>query len=127
MSTWDKASLQTLRDHEDAHIAFPNPDGTLHQPTWIWVAPGNDEVFVRSYNGPSGRWYNAARERPDGTIQCGGQSWEVTAAEVDTDELERADQAYLEKYRSYLDSYLGHMLNEPSRVATLKLVPRGPE
>lgn len=127
MQTWNSASLTTLREVEDAHIAFPNPDGSLHQPTWIWVAPGDEDVFVRSYNGPSGRWYTAALECPDGTIQCGGQSWEVTATEVDPGELERADQAYLEKYRSYLDSYLGHMLREPSRSATLKLVPREPE
>ncbi|MEK9536423.1 MAG: DUF2255 family protein [Aquiluna sp.] len=124
MRTWDEPSLDTLRGHEDAHIAFPNPDGTLHQPTWIWVAPGEGEVFVRSYNGPGGRWYNAALERPDGTIECGGQSFEVTALPVEANELQRADEAYLAKYRSYLDSYLGHMLKEPSRGATLKLVPR---
>jgi hypothetical protein len=38
----------------------------------IWVVRHGDDLYIRSYRGPSGSWFRRSRERPEGRIQARG-------------------------------------------------------
>lgn len=55
MSAWTEDEIAQA-NKEDLYISAPNPDGSMHAPTWIWMVAVDGELYCRSYNGPSGRW-----------------------------------------------------------------------
>ncbi|WP_236756108.1 DUF2255 family protein [Actinomyces radicidentis] len=46
---------------DDLHVSPFREDGTTYgTPTWIWSVVVDGRLFIRAWNGPSGRWYQAA-------------------------------------------------------------------
>ena len=56
----DEVEIETRRD----------PKSPLHRTT-IWIVPTEDGVYVRSYKGKKGRWYQEAIANPLVTIRVG--------------------------------------------------------
>ena len=56
MSTWSRNELNAIAETDDLHISPFREDGkTYGTPAWIWSVVVDDGLYVRSYNGQSGR------------------------------------------------------------------------
>lgn len=68
--------------------------------TVIWVAVGDDNVYVRSVRGESGHWYQRAVADPEVALRVGDHRFEFRAIPAnDPDSIERASEALRRKYR----------------------------
>ena len=80
-------------------------------------------LYVRAYNGPSSRWYEAAMQQKAGRITAAGIAKEVTFAPAGEAMQNRIDDAYRAKYKG--SPYLSPMIGIRARSATVKVSPRG--
>jgi hypothetical protein len=123
MSAWSKEELDRIAGSDDLHISPFREDGrTYGTPTWIWSVVVDGNLYVRSYNGPTGRWYQAVVQQKAGRITAAGITKEVAFEPVDGVIQDRIDDAYCAKYRG--SPYLSPMINARARAATVKLIPR---
>ena len=58
---FDEQTLTALADHLEVDIETVRPDGTRRR-TVIWVMVDAGEVFVRSWKGDRGYWFQSATE-----------------------------------------------------------------
>ncbi|HET7703939.1 MAG TPA: nitroreductase/quinone reductase family protein [Candidatus Limnocylindrales bacterium] len=90
--------LRQLAATEEVEIETQAPNGAAHRTT-IWVVVDRDEVFVRSFRGPTARWYREARANPAVAIHVQGRRLSATAiAATDPDSIERVSAALWAKY-----------------------------
>jgi hypothetical protein len=123
MSAWSRDELQRIAGADDLHIAPFRIDGvTYGTPTWIWSVVVGDALYVRAYNGPNSRWYQAAMRQRAGRITVAGMTREVAFEAVDGSINDHIDAAYRAKYES--SPYLPPMIGARARSATVKLTPR---
>jgi hypothetical protein len=100
MTNWPKDALKKIAETDDLHIAPFREDGrTYGTPTWIWSVVVDGDLYVRAYNGPDSRWYQAALRQKAGRITAAGITNEVTFERVDGPLNDRIDEAYRVKYR----------------------------
>ncbi|OMI35716.1 DUF2255 family protein [Streptomyces sparsogenes] len=124
MTTWTPETLQRIADADELHIAPRRADGTLRTPTTIWVVREGDDLYVRSWRGAAGTWWNTARAGRTGHISAGGVETDVTFTPVgDPAVNDRVDGAYRAKYGRY-SGYVEPMVAEPARATTLRLSPQ---
>jgi hypothetical protein len=124
MTTWKKDELAKIGAAEEVQIAPLERDGTPRKPVTVWVVRQGDDLYVRSVNGPSGRWFRGTQERHEGRLRAGGVQQDVTFVDADHDIDDEVDAAYRAKYRRYAGSILNSVLTPEARSSTLKLVPR---
>ena len=123
MGTWSKDELRKIAEADDLHISPFREDGvTYGTPTWIWSVAVDDALYVRAYNGPDSRWYQAAVRQKAGQITAAGMTKEVTFEPVEGPIKDAIDDAYREKYHD--SPYLGPMIGSRARSATVKVMPR---
>jgi hypothetical protein len=121
--TWPKDELQRIAETDDLHISPFRDDGkTYGTPTWIWSVVVDGALYVRSYNGQSGRWYQAAIQQKSGRITAAGMTKEVVFEPVGGSMNDRIDDGYRMKYAS--SPYLKPMVSARARAATVKVMPR---
>jgi hypothetical protein len=60
----------------------------------IWVVRVHDDLYVRSYRGPSGSWYRRARRNGSGRIRVGGIDRAVRFTAADAGVRAKVDEAY---------------------------------
>jgi len=101
-------------------IAPLRPDGTSRAYTTIWVVRVGAEPFVRSFRGPNGAWYRAAKRSQRGRIRAGGVERDVAFDDVH-DNTDAVDAAYRRKYGR--SSYVDAMVTPDAAATTLRLVP----
>ena len=124
MSNWTNDELNKIGQAEELQNAVSRRDGTLRSPVPIWVVRVGDELYVRSYNGRGGSWFNAAQTNRQGHIRAGGVEKDVSfEPETDTERNNQIDAAYRSKYGRY-PQYVAPMVTADVRSTTLKLVPR---
>lgn len=122
MRVWAKEELDRIAEDDDLHISPFREDGrTYVTPTWIWSVVVDGNLYVRSYNGPTGRWYQVAIQQKAGRITTAGITKEVAFQPVDGVIQDRIDDAYRAKYEG--SPYLSPMINARARAATVKVVP----
>jgi len=124
MTAWTTDELGKIDAADELEIASVRPDGTLRNPTTIWVARLGDDLYVRSVNGRTGSWFRGTQDRHEGHIRAGGVDKDVTFVDPDPDIDDQIDDAYRTKYRRYAASIVDSILTAEARSATLKLVPR---
>lgn len=118
---WSAEELRRIVEADDLKIAPFRDDGvTYGTPTWIWCVAVDGELYVRAYNGPKSRWYQAAVRQRAGRIIGAGMTKDVTFEPVDGPINEQIDQAYRAKYGA--SPYLRPMISAPARSATIKVV-----
>lgn len=124
MPAWPKGELHPIAEADDLHIAPFRDDGkTYGTLTWIWSVSVDDALYVRAYNGPHSRWYQAALRQKAGRIRAGGLTKEVAFEPVADEKLnDRIDHAYRAKYRD--SPYLKPMIGTQARSATIRITPR---
>ncbi|MCB8944496.1 MAG: DUF2255 family protein [Ardenticatenaceae bacterium] len=124
MSVWTNDELNKIGTADELQIAPRRQNGTLRRPITIWVVRVGAELYVRSYNGPNGSWFRAARRSHEGHIRAGGVQKDVTfVAETDAEVNSKIDAAYGEKYGRY-PQYVAPMLNAAARSTTINLFPK---
>ncbi|MFN2216074.1 MAG: DUF2255 family protein [Anaerolineales bacterium] len=124
MAEWTKDELNKIGGSEELEIAALRQDGSLHKPVTIWVVRVDDDLYIRSYRGRGGAWYQGALEVHKGRIWAGGVEKDVAFLDVDDPELnDRIDAAYQTKYE-HDPEYVPPMVTDEVRMTTLKLVPR---
>ena len=109
----DEVEIETRRD----------PKSPLHR-TIIWIVPTEDGVYVRSYKGKKGRWYQEAIANPLVTIRVGRRK--VTArAELEHNPLviRAVNAAYRKKYGERWPDETQAMLKRSILPTTLRLTP----
>lgn len=124
MTTWTSDELDKIGNAEELRLATQRPDSTLRNPVTIWVVRHGDDLYIRSYRGPSGSWFRHARERREGRIQAGGVDKNVTLTDADHGLDDQIDAAYRTKYHRYSGTYVDPMISPQARATTIKLVPR---
>jgi len=123
MTSWTPEQLRAIGAADELDIAALRPDGTLRPYTTIWVVRAGDVLYIRSYRGQDGTWYQAVQRRPEGRIRVGGAEYEAIfeyLADIDQDAI---DAAYRSKYGRYASSYVQAMIGGGVRATTLRLVP----
>lgn len=124
MTAWTSNELSRIAAAEELEIAPARDDGTLRNPTTIWVVRVGDDLYVRSWRGRSGAWFRDAQTNHEGRIWAGGLEKDVTFVEVSDPGLnDQIDDAYRAKYRRY-PQYVEPMVRPEARATTIKLVPR---
>ena len=122
MAAWTEDELATIAAADELAIAPRRGNGTLRAPTTIWVVRVGDDVYVRSYRGPTGGWFRAAQRTHEGRISAGGVEKDVRFVEPGAGIGDDVDAAYRSKYGRY-SGYVEPMIAAPVRATTLKLVP----
>jgi hypothetical protein len=123
MAAWAEKELQKIAEADDLHIAPLREDGvTYGTPTWIWSVAVGDALYVRAYNGPESRWYNAALKQKAGRVIAAGMTKQVSFEPVVTSMKDSIDEAYRAKYGK--SPYLKPMIGHRASAATIRVIPR---
>jgi hypothetical protein len=125
MTSWTQTDLEQIGAAKELQLATFKQDGTRRPPITIWIVRVGDEVYVRASRGRETAWFRHVQRRPEGRIEAGGVTMDVTLEDASSDEalLNEIDAAYLAKYRRYSPTYVRPMIAKPARATTLKLVP----
>ena len=105
--TFPKATVALLDRSNEVDIETRSPKGTVHSVP-IWVVVDGDDVFIRTYRGPTSRWYREIVAGP-GALVVNGQRIPVRAiAAADSASVKRVSDGFRKKYRKggSLDSML---------------------
>jgi hypothetical protein len=124
MSDWTAEDLDTIGAADELRVAALRPDGSLRPYTTIWVVRSGGSLYVRAYRGRGGAWFRSVLQRPEGRIQAGGLTRDVTFTEPEDADQTAIDQAYRAKYSRYDRSFVDPMLAPAARAATLQLLAR---
>ncbi len=125
MSGWIQYDLERMGAALHLQLATFKKDGTLRKPVVIWVVRVDDDLYVRSWRGPTGAWFRHIQGRPEARIVVDGVMKDVTLVDASSDEAlnNEIDAAYQAKYRRYSTTYVDPMIAPQARATTLKLVP----
>lgn len=122
MTSWTEEELHSINADPDFHLAAALPDGSTPKWVRIWSVPVDNKIYVRSFNGATGKWFGPALASRRGRISAGGITKEVTFTPVDDDTINKAiDQSYRTKYAGSPDAET--MSTEPVRRNTLEVTP----
>ncbi len=114
--------LALLTDSEEIEIETARPGGPSHR-TIIWVVADGDDVFVRSVNGASARWYREAVANPSVTIHLDGRALPARVEPAtDLDSIRRTSEQLALKYASQRAS-MRSMLKPDILDTTLRIIP----
>ena len=99
----------------------PGANGSAHRAT-IWVVVVGDDVYIRSFHGDGGRWYQEIKVNPVAAVHVDGQRIPVRAVPVTDDAtIARASDEYRRKYGN--DPYMSSMVRDEVLPTTLRLEP----
>jgi hypothetical protein len=120
MTRFDADTLQALRDAREPGIRTGrHPNSAVV----IWVAVDGDDVFVRSWLGTRGRWYQDLAAGGPATLEFDGSQLAVKAIPAgDPDSIARTSREILRKYRH--SSHAEEMVRDEILPTTLRLEPR---
>ncbi len=109
----DEVQIETRRDARSP----------VHRTT-VWIVPTKDGVYIRSYKGRDGRWYQEAVANPHVTIRVGRRK---LAARVEAGqspaEIRSVSAGYREKYGERWPDDTQPMLRRAVLPTTLRLAP----
>jgi hypothetical protein len=119
--TFAQSDLTALDAAEEIEIETRAQGGDLRR-TIVWPIVRHDVVYLRSYRGPTGRWYREALADPEVALHVDGRRLAATAVPAsDPSSVEACSDGLRAKYPS---SYsLGAMLVDEVLPTTLRLVP----
>ena len=123
MGHWTDAELETLATAGELQIASRRHDGTLSPPVTIWAVRHDDDVYVRSVNGPpAAAWYRAAKRRGGGHIRSGDVERDVRFLQPEREVEDAIDGAYRDKYGAS-SSATRRIIAPLARETTIRLTP----
>jgi hypothetical protein len=125
MAGWTQNELDKIGAAEELQLITFKKGGTPQPPVVIWVVRVGDNLYIRSWRGRSGVWFQQIQGRPEGRIEAGGVTKDVRLEDASSDEVlnNEIDLAYQSKYHIYSTTYVPPMITPPARTTTLKLLP----
>lgn len=116
--------VDLLRDVREMRIETCAADGAPVHRTIVWpIVDDRGRLLVRSYRGPTARWYREALANSSVAILLDDRHIDATAlVATDDDRIESATRGYLSKYRA--SSATPAMVAHEVLSTTLELVPR---
>jgi hypothetical protein len=113
--------LRRIADAVEVEIETQAPDGPAHR-TVIWIVVDDTEAFIRSYRGPTARWYREALANSAVALHVDGRRLPATAIPAtDPDSIERTSEGFRRKYAS--SRSMAAMLAPEVLDTTLRLEP----
>jgi hypothetical protein len=122
MTNWTDDQLDRIGGAAEVAIAPRRPDGSLGTTTIIWVVRQGTGIYVRSWRGPRGQWFTAAKRTGEGHIRAGAVDRDVTFEPAEGVDRGAIDRAYRAKYGR--SSYVDAMVTDTAAAATLRIIPR---
>ncbi len=121
--TFEPGTLEQLDRLKEVRIETTRPDGTVRS-TIIWAIVDDGEVFVRSWKGDRGQWYQAALDAPDDVALVYDDTRIPVRAVLTTDQqsIERCSAGLLRKYKR--SASLDSMVQPYNLGTTLRIEPR---
>ena len=120
MAKFDADTLLALRDVQEPVIWTDKHPGAK---VVIWAVVDDGDVFVRSWLGAKGRWYQDLAAGGHATLEFAGRQRAVQAVPAADDaSVERASREILRKYRQ--SSHAQEMVRAEILPTTLRLEPR---
>lgn len=123
MTTWTSTELDALSTTDEMFITTRRPDGSLRPAVPIWVVRVDDDLYVRSYRGRDGSWFQRAAAQGTAHIHAAGVDRDVIVAGPGAGVRESVDREYRTKYARYGDSYVLPMVADRAVDTTLRLTP----
>jgi len=123
MSGWTSEDLDTFGTAEEVLVAAAD-DGGPGREVPIWVVRVGDDLYVRSFKGRAGRWYQHMARSHQGRIRVGEVERAVVADEPGTAVNAEIDAVYAQKYAAHGDSLVRAMTTPEVTSTTLRLLPR---
>lgn len=109
----DEVEIQTRRDETSP----------AHR-TIIWIVPTEDGVYVRSYKGKRGRWYQEGLAHPLVTVHVGRRKVRARVEfETNAASIRKVNAAFREKYGERWPDETQEMLRRSVLHTTLRLNP----
>jgi hypothetical protein len=124
MTGWKEEELGRIGEARELQLASTRADGTLRPYVTMWVVRADDQLYVRSAQGPNNRWFRRAKASGAGRIRAGGLERGVTFAEPTPDAHASIDAAYHTKYDRYGPEIVGTVVGPQAEAVTIRLVPR---
>ncbi|HXI81813.1 MAG TPA: DUF2255 family protein [Verrucomicrobiae bacterium] len=113
--------LRRIADAVEVEIETQAPNGPSHR-TVIWIVVDSTETFIRSYRGPTARWYREATANPAVALHVDGRRIPATAIPAtDPDSIERTSEGFRRKYAN--DRSMPVMIAPEVLDTTLRLEP----
>lgn len=127
MKSFEEKHLQHLTQMKTVVIETRLSSQIPSHSTPIWVIVEDHHVYVRSYRGEAGRWYQEITAYPFAVLHLNGEQLAVQAVRI-TDEatIARVSQALLQKYPTSSSFYAGSMVRDEILGTTLRLEPASP-
>ena len=127
MKSFEEKHLQYLTQTKTVVIETQLSSQAPWHSTPIWVIVEDHHVYVRSYRGHAGHWYQEITAHPFAMLHINGEQLAVQAVRI-TDEatIERVSQALLQKYPTSSYSYASSMVRDEILGTTLRLEPASP-
>lgn len=109
----DEIEIETRRDAKSP----------VHRTT-IWIVPTEDGVYIRSYKGKRGRWYQEALSNPQVVVHVGRRQARARAIPEKSSKVNsEVSAAYREKYGERWPSETEPMIKRSVLSTTLRLEP----
>ena len=122
--TGDDDLLWKLADTDEIQIETRRDAKSPVHRTTIWIVPTKDGVYIRSYKGKKGRWYQEAVANPHITIRVGRRKLGARVeAERSPGEIRTASAGYRKKYGERWPDDTTPMLRRSVLPTTLRLTP----
>jgi hypothetical protein len=116
--------LDLLKTVEEVQLEPRSPHAKHRGPVTIWIVVVDDNVYVRSYRGAQGRWYQALLANPEGVLRVGPREIPFRAVRVDDPRtIAQVSEAYRRKYERSWPNETDDMLREDVLPTTLRLEP----
>ncbi|HEV2012989.1 MAG TPA: DUF2255 family protein [Candidatus Dormibacteraeota bacterium] len=127
MATKAEDLLWKLAESDEVQIETRRDSTSPLHGTTIWIVPTTDGVYIRSYKGKKGRWYQEALANPLVTIRVGRRKVTARGEPAHNPVIIRAvNAAYREKYGERWPDETKPMLRRSVLPTTLRLTPVSP-
>lgn len=127
MTRWSQDDLDRLGAAGEVEVSSVRRDGSLSRTRTVWIVRMDDQLYLRSVNGPDGAWYRLTRASRQGRIEARGVVRDVTWVDVDAagqpDVDAAVDAEYARKYQG-ATSAIAHITSPLARVTTVRVEPR---
>jgi len=119
---FDASSVSKLQTTKEIRIVTTPPGSKTKHRATIWVVVVDGTVFIRSFLGKNGKWYQNILASLEADLEFAGKKIHVKAVPVkDPKTIAAVSRAYQEKYRS--SPYAKDMLRAEVLPDTLRLEP----
>ena len=118
--SFPKDTLAALDRANEVDIETRSPKGATHAVP-IWVVVDGDDVFIRTYRGPTSRWYRELLAGPGALVVNRTRIPVRAVPATDSASVKRTSDGYRKKYRK--GTSLDSMLVSAVLPTTLRLEP----